>query len=203
MPRVAYGLAKAIRTHHLESPSVVTSVRAGRPLACNQCHLNRTLAWSAKRLSEWYGHEMPPLSADEESIAASILWIMRGDATQRALTAWTMGWDVAQRTSGDDWQAPFLAQALNDPYEVVRLMAYRSLRTLPGFERFPFDFVGTEADRVQAFRDAARVSQQASARRGLVTNDPAVLIGPGGRMDTDTLERLTLDRDDRVIELDE
>ena len=41
MSHTAYGLLKAIRSHHISSPSVASSVQTGRPNACNQCHLDK------------------------------------------------------------------------------------------------------------------------------------------------------------------
>ncbi|MEW6273281.1 MAG: cytochrome c3 family protein, partial [Thermodesulfobacteriota bacterium] len=50
MPNTAYGLQKATRSHEITSPSVVESAEVGRPNACNLCHLDRTLAWTADEL---------------------------------------------------------------------------------------------------------------------------------------------------------
>jgi hypothetical protein len=199
MPRVTYALVKAIRTHQVESPSVATCLRTGRPLACNQCHLDKTLAWSAEHLERWYGQPAPPLDADEAHVAASILWLLRGDATQRGLTAWTMGWDVARKTSGEDWLPLYLGALLPDTYPVVRLMAFRSLRTLHGFEDLPFDFTGSEADAGAAFNETVR-RWMASPRR---TTGPEILIRPDGTPMVSELQRLADERDQRVIELDE
>lgn len=95
MPHTTYGLLKAARSHMVNSPNVSECLQAGRPNACNLCHQDKTLAWSAENLSLWYKHAIPKLSADEESIAASVLWALRGDAGQRALTAWSFSWSDA------------------------------------------------------------------------------------------------------------
>ena len=71
-----------------------------------------------------------------------MLWLLRGDAGQRALIAWSMGWPPAQRASGTSWMAPSLSVLMNDPYEAVRFIAHRSLRSLPGFADFAFAFTG-------------------------------------------------------------
>jgi hypothetical protein len=47
MPYTTYGLLKTIRSHQISSPSVAASLQTGRPNACNLCHLDRTLAWTA------------------------------------------------------------------------------------------------------------------------------------------------------------
>ena len=84
-------LLKAVRSHTIETPSVATSVRTGRPNACNQCHLNKTLEWTAGHLNDWFGQARPRLDADQRTIAASVLWALKGDAAQRALMAWSFG----------------------------------------------------------------------------------------------------------------
>jgi formate-dependent nitrite reductase cytochrome c552 subunit len=47
MPYTSYGLLKALRSHQISSPSVTASVQTGRPNACNACHLDKTLGWTA------------------------------------------------------------------------------------------------------------------------------------------------------------
>jgi hypothetical protein len=50
MPRTTFGLLHAIRSHQVSSPMVKESTDYGRPNACNLCHLDQTLAWTAERL---------------------------------------------------------------------------------------------------------------------------------------------------------
>ena len=90
MPYTSYGLLRALRSHRISSPSVAASVETGRPNACNQCHLDKTLAWTADRLAEWYNISVPPLEDDDRTLPASMIWLLRGDAGQRALMAWTL-----------------------------------------------------------------------------------------------------------------
>ncbi len=131
MPYTSYGLLRGMRSHQVSSPSVSAVLQTGRPDACSLCHLDRSLAWTAGHLDSWYGVAGPPLDADEDAIAASVLWLLRGDAGQRALTAWSMGWEPARRASGSAWMRPFLESLADDPYPAVRLIAERSLRGLP------------------------------------------------------------------------
>jgi hypothetical protein len=117
---------------------VKESIDAGRPNACNLCHLDRTLAWTNGALARWYGTTPMPLDADERRVAAAVLWLLRGDAGQRAIVADAMGRASAKDASGAEWSAPFLAQLLVDPYSAVRYVAFRSLRSLPRCARaFP------------------------------------------------------------------
>ena len=68
MPYTTYGLLKSIRSHWIDSPSVAASVETGRPNACNQCHLDRTLAWTGEALAEWYGVQRVELDEVESVI---------------------------------------------------------------------------------------------------------------------------------------
>jgi hypothetical protein len=135
-----FGLLHAIRSHQVSSPTVKESVDYGRPNACNLCHLDQTLAWTAEKLGAWYHQPVPQLAPDDQNIAASVQWILKGDAGQRALIAWGMGWESAQQTAGRDWLYPYLIYSLNDPYAAVRFDAWKSLQTLPGFSDFSFTY---------------------------------------------------------------
>ena len=102
MPHTRYGLLKASRSHAIDSPSVASSVESGRPNACNACHLDRTLAWTARKLTEWYGAPPVELNREQKTISATLLRLLKGDAGQRAITAWSMGWEAAHQASGKD-----------------------------------------------------------------------------------------------------
>ncbi|HYL39168.1 MAG TPA: ammonia-forming cytochrome c nitrite reductase subunit c552 [Bryobacteraceae bacterium] len=191
MPYTSYGLLRALRSHQVSSPSVAASVSTGRPNACNQCHLDRTLAWTSEYLAKWYAIPKPELTAEQQTISAAILWLLRGDAGQRALMAWSAGWQPARQASGVDWMAPFVGQLLDDPYDAVRFIAARSLATLPGFENFNYNFLASPNVRAEA------VSNVVSAWRGAHRADPQLLLGAGGAVDFDMLKALKTKRDDR------
>jgi hypothetical protein len=190
-----------MRSHRIDSPSVAASVQTGRPNACNLCHLDRTLEWTARALSEWYGEPAPALDADQRTLAASVLWAVKGDAAQRAITAWHMGWEPAREASGRSWQGAFLALLVADPYVAVRRVAERSLQTLPGFADFRFDFVSAQ--------DAGRMQREAFTRWGALVagapdrSGPGVLMDARGELDRDELKRLLSQRDTRPIRIAE
>ena len=201
MPYTSYALLKGVRNHQVDSPSVETSVFTGRPNACNHCHLNRSLAWTADYLDEWYGIPVPELSNDESEIAASVLQLLRGRADQRALAAWAMGWEPALEASGRDWEALFLSAVLPDPYHAVRYIARRSLRRLPGFDAFDLDSTATSAELDNARKQAFR--SWIEGRPSDATTGEAILIGPDGTARKDEVLRLLALRDDRTISLAE
>ena len=150
MPHTSYGLLKALRSHTINSPSVASSLQTGRPNACNLCHLDKSLAWTQDYLAKWFNIASTNLSSDETHTPASVLWLLRGDAGQRALIAWHMGWPSAHEASGKDWLPPYLAHTLTDTYAVVRYIGQRSLKRLPGFEQLTYDYTAPESDRVRA-----------------------------------------------------
>ena len=202
MPYTTWGLLKAIRSHTIESPSVTTSVTTGRPNACNQCHLDQTLQWTAEKLGEWYGIKPPELSDDEKDTAASVLWTLRGDAGQRALMAWSMGWAPAREASGTDWMVPYLTALLLDSYHAVRFGAQRSLQAFPNYAELTMDsIVGAT---VEEHREMAKTIVSQWERTFPGTSDrrePRLLIRPDGKMDQMRYRRLAEQRDNRMLVL--
>jgi hypothetical protein len=198
MPYTTYGLLKTVRSHQISSPSVQATLETGRPNACNLCHLDKTLAWTADALNRWYGTPRPSVAGDDASVAAALVTLLKGDAGQRAIVAQSMGWADAQRVSRTAWMAPYLALLLDDPYDAVRYIASRSLKRLPGFERFEFDFVAPPqsraAGRVRAL-ETWRDARPSAAR----DTDPALLFLPNGTFNAPAIDRLRRERDNRRV----
>jgi hypothetical protein len=200
MPYTTYGLLKTIRSHTVSSPSVRESVEARRPNACNLCHLNRTLGWTADALARWYGMPSPALGSDEQAVAASLLWLLKGDAGQRAIVAQAMAWPPAQAASGTAWMAPHLARLLDDPYDAVRLGAARSLGALPGFERVSVDVTAPQAERRQAQLQVMTLWGRTRAR---TTAAPELLQTDTGDVDVPRVLAVLQQRDNRPMLLRE
>jgi hypothetical protein len=201
MPYTTYGLLKALRSHQISSPTVAASIQTGRPNACNLCHLDKTLAWTADSLERSYGTPKIELSDDETTVAASLLWLMRGDAGQRALVAWSMGWRPAQQTSGVGWMGPYLGELLADRYDAVRSIAYGSLRTLPGFADFRYDFLAPPDQRLADAVRALKIWQ--SQPRGDRRADRELLFRSEDYVDMEAVQRLLRQRDNRQVLLRE
>lgn len=202
MPHTTYALLGGIRQHQIDSPRLATSLKTGRPDACTLCHIDRTLAWADDRLAAWYGHPRSHLTDDQKSTSATARLLLTGDAGQRAIAAWHLGWEPARRTGGADWQAPLLARLLQDPYAAVRYIAHQSLRTLPGYEGFAFDYVAAEPELASASTNALlRWAAPVAARPPGYHR--AVLLQPDGRPDTITAGRLLGQRDNRSMRLRE
>ena len=198
MPHTSYGLLKAVRGHEIGNPRVATAgPGSGRPNACNLCHLDRPLGWTADYLARWYGAAAPELAADDWQIAAGARWALQGDAGVRALIAWSMGWAPAQGAAGTDWLVPYLLELMDDPYDAVRIIATRSLRTLPGLGDVAFDELAAPDARAAA----------ASAIRARWTPPGAgaapTLVDARGQIDARERTRLLERRDIRPVNLAE
>ena len=199
MPKTIYGLLKATRSHQIASPSAHETSDMGRLNACNLCHLDQPLAWTANKLQDWYGQKPPPvLEQDDRDLATGAKWILQGDARQRSLIALSMGWEPVQRAAGSEWFYPYLIFELNDPYSAVRFGAWKSLRTLPGFTDFKFDYVGD--DRYQKETVAAAYRKWWQENR--LTNGsyrPQTVLEPSGLFHQETFDRLLDHRDNKKI----
>lgn len=202
MPHSTYGLMKGVRTHRIESPSVQTSLATKRPNGCNLCHLDQTLEWTATHLNSWYGKPMPELSKDDREVANGVQMILNGDAALRALIAWNYSWGPARDTSGSQWMAPYLAQLLVDPYEAPRLIAQRSLRTMPGYESFQHELTGTPEQRKTAMKEALAIWQtQQSGQNVPADRQSRVLVDKAGNVIKGAFNRLLKLRNDKLVRL--
>ena len=201
MPHTSYGLLKAIRGHTIETPDVATTLETGRPNACNLCHLDKTLDWTAGQLAKRTGQVKPTVPEEHRTTAASVIWLLKGDAGQRALAAWHMGWKPALDASGSGWQSPLLAELLDDPYSAVRYMAHKALTEQPGFDGFEYDFVAGETSRL-ARREAA-LAKWTLSTDNTPTHPNTLLLDTDGQRLTNKVQQLIETRDKRPMRLRE
>ena len=206
MPHTSYALFSALRSHRVDSPSASVSAETGRPNACNQCHVDQSLNWVGDHLTDWYGQPKLTASVSDRDTSATVLWLLKGDAVQRTLAAWTLGWESAQSESGDGWIAPFLASALEDPYPSVRFVAWKSLRGLGLVDDEGFNFQGSP-DEFAAVADKLR-KEWATARstRNFESSIPLGLrrfFHSEVQLDLEAVRQLQSQRDNRPIVLPE
>ena len=199
MPHTTYGLFKGVRAHKIDSPSAVRSLQTGRPSACNLCHLDKTLAWSGEKLHDWYGQPRGEFPHQHAQTAASLVWLLSGDAAQRVILAWHFGWQPARQASGEGWLPPFLAVTLDDPYSAVRHVAGRSLTKLPGFTDFEYDFLAPQEARNESVQRALQRWKNDAGRKQHVGS---ILLQGNGEF-TPEFERLRQQRDDRPVDIAE
>ena len=144
---------------------------------------------------------MPVLSDDDRTVAASLLWMLSGDAGLRALATQSMGWAPAQAASVTSWMVPHLGEALGDRYDAVRFIAARSLRSLPGYADLGYDFSGPERDRISATVQVLREWRASPA--SLQRRDSELLVDADGELRVDAMRRLFDQRDRRPLFLRE
>ncbi|CAN5385045.1 multiheme c-type cytochrome [soil metagenome] len=202
MPHTTFGLLHAMRSHQVSSPNVRESLDFGRPNACNLCHLDQTLSWTAAKLQTWYQQPLPELSDDDKTISAAVQWLVKGDAGQRALLAWGMGWEPAQKISGRDWLYPYLIYSLLDPYAAVRFDAWKSLQTLHGFSDFKFTYTA-DTDKLSEFVRLGYEKWWNELRPAHPSFDPKTALDTGGRFNQEIFDRLRRERDETPIVLAE
>ena len=198
MPNTTYGLLKQTRSHQVDVPDVANALATGRPTACNLCHVDATLAWTAEQLESGWGRKSPELDPEHERTSQVALEALRGDAGLRAMAAWHLGWQPALEVSGDDWMVPLLAQLLEDPYAAVRHIAATSLQGRPGFEGFEYDYIAPRPEREAARLEALerwRRSRPDQGRR----SDEAVLMDELSEPQWERIEALLSRRDDTPV----
>lgn len=204
MPHTSFGLLRAMRSHRVQVPRVTDRRQGDQPNACNLCHLDQTLAWSAEKLTSWYGHAPVELEQQERETSAAVLWLISGDAVQRAVAAWHMNWAPALKASDDSWQMPFLAQLLTDDYAAVRFVAGKALRRYPAFSELNYDYVANGRDLE---RSKQKTLQLWSANTSGLPAQPArnrlLFDSDSGRLNERRLEELLKQRDRRPIFLPE
>ena len=135
-------------------------------------------------------------------MAASLLWLLAGDAGQRALIAWSMGWEPALEASGRGWLPPYLGHLLKDPYDAVRYIAARSLRRQADYAGLEYDFLMPPAER-DAVRRQVLERWAGQPLDSLDRTGPRVLIDSAGNLNSEIVYQLSLRRDDRPVFLAE
>jgi hypothetical protein len=152
MPRVVYGVMAFHRTHDITVPDPQLTASQNVPNACSQCHLDKSVNWAiaaSKRLwprrfgsAQTSQHEMFNQLEGARALFA-------GDALTRAMAAEAVGGGGPMKPD-PNWAAPFLIEAFNDNYPVVRFFAANGL--VASGQRLPKpDYLGSEAARRGAF----------------------------------------------------
>src|SRR5437773_66225 len=205
MPFTTYGVLKAIRSHQVSSPRVAVQLATGRPNACNLCHLDKPLAWTANQLARWYGHSIPDLSEEQTAVADAVRLALAGDAGQRILAAWHLSWEPALQVSGRSWVPPVLAQLLDDPYAAVRCVAERSVKQIaPTLLPGGYDYTVSPDSRpsVQASVLERWSREMSSARDEVLPAQTLVRLNDTTAMQ-EGFQRLVRQRDPRPVRLRE
>ncbi len=67
MPRIVQGLSAMVRSHRISSPSDAEMLALEAPNACNLCHLDRSLTWTAQQLEEGWGRRTDVADGDPDA----------------------------------------------------------------------------------------------------------------------------------------
>ena len=199
MPHTVYGMLKTIRSHTISSPSVKSAIETTRPTACNLCHLDHTLAETAKHLSDWYGKDVPDLTDEEQTISLAVLQLLKGDAAQRVLQITAMERPEAQNASGTNWIVVYALVGMLDRYSAIRLIAERLYSSLPDAPPLDFNYATPPEQRASLI---SKRLKQIQDMHSLQTN-PALLIDEEGRIDHKRLNSLLKSQNNRPVFLQE
>jgi hypothetical protein len=191
----------------------VDATPGARLNACNLCHQDRSLSWTAARLDEWYppasGSGASGTSTRAQAPDARPPWsalataALSGDAAARVIAVRELGSSTGRAVSGSEWQPELLVEALDDPYSAVRYVAQRSLRSFPGFEDVRFDFIAPHGERL-AQQAAARARLEARvAQSSPSVHTPALPLDERGLFRRDVIDQLVRERDLRPIRIAE
>lgn len=198
MAHTTYGLLKAIRSHTIESPSVQTELDAGRPNACNLCHLDQSLEWTAGHLEDWYDAPKPVLDVEQRELASVWRWSLMGDAGVRALAAWHLGWEPSRQASEERFFPAVIVELLRDDYAAVRALAWRSAGQIGADQDRGFSYTGPAFERGETIR-ALEVALDPTPLRGRTE----FLVDSSGRFDRRRIRALLARRDRRKVYLGE
>ena len=134
-------------------------------------------------------------------MAASVLWALTGNAGQRAITAWNLGWGPAVAAShGEAWIDPVLAVLLEDPYPAVRMVAARALQQRTGQQDLEYNYVGEAPGERRSAIDQALTTWRKRKRKKL-DHGEAVLVDADGQSQQERIKQLLGQRDDRPFKV--
>ena len=129
--------------------------------------------------------------------------LLKGDAGQRAIAAWHMGWEPARQASGGDWQAGWLLRTLNDPYSAVRYIAHKALQADPRLAKAEFDYAAPLAKRTtQIQKTRTDWEKQLPEQTGVAQQIELLIDGQGKPIEAEA-RRLEAKRNNRPMTLQE
>ena len=154
MPRVVYGVMAIHRTHDITVPDASLTATQLVPNACNQCHLDKSVNWAiaeSKRLWPRRFANTPSSSDEIFNQPEGVRALFAGDALTRAMAAEALGFQIGGGAMKLDanWAAPFLIEALNDNYPIVRFFAANGLAAFNQKLSKP-DYLAAEPVRLSA-----------------------------------------------------
>lgn len=120
MPKITAGIARAVRTHRISIPGDTEMLAEGAPNACNLCHLDKSIGWTARHLAARWGRPgflPPPEQQHLWETAAADRWGHSDQTTTRSILI-----DALERR-GDAMSWGLVLSFVNDPAPTNRAMA--------------------------------------------------------------------------------
>lgn len=128
MPKVTEGLQDIVRTHRIDSPTREKLLNSGGLNACNLCHMDESIEWTAGILEQWYGksYDRTELASGNRSLTAPVAetWFSSEDEHVR------MSALGAVKRSGAKKYNAFLLQELDSTYLIHRQFAQDTVESI-------------------------------------------------------------------------
>ncbi|MBK9030383.1 MAG: ammonia-forming cytochrome c nitrite reductase subunit c552 [Myxococcales bacterium] len=169
LPRLVQGIGTYVRSHRISSPGDRDMLAAGAPNACNLCHLDRSITWTARALADW-GVTIAPRPAWRAAYGGDLdravgpIWLAHREAYVRMAAA------AAYARVGDRAALPRLIEVLDDDHANTRTWILLAVEALAG-RRLPVDLYdplappAVRARQLVELRRWAAALARASARR--------------------------------------
>lgn len=140
MPRIAQGIDEIVRSHRVSSPTNPEMLAAASINACNLCHLDRSIAWTAKALEErWQASiDLEPAWLDSYGTfdaPLGPLWLDSAEPAERQAATAAYARSPQGRSS-----LPRLMKQLNDVAPVNRMFALFGIQKLLGCQLSPTQY---------------------------------------------------------------
>jgi tetratricopeptide (TPR) repeat protein len=144
MPETTYMQVDPRRDHSIRIPRPDLSVKFDTPNACNSCHVDQSVEWTANAFTRWYADIAEPF----QNWTLALDKARRGDPTaELSLLGVTQSIetpDIARATALAELQnflsplsGPVAQKSLSDDSPLVRLGALRALQQLPIQNLYP------------------------------------------------------------------
>jgi len=144
MPTRTYMVVDRRHDHSFRIPRPDLSVKLGTPNACNDCHADRSAAWTASAIERWHGPNRKVFQnyavglraawagqADAATLLAEIAADRKAPAIARASALTELGSRAASPNIG------LARSGLSDPDPIVRIGALDMLEGVPMAQRWP------------------------------------------------------------------
>ena len=199
MPRIAYGLRMAMRSHKIEIPDPARDAAAERPNACTMCHQEKSPEWAAAEMRRMFGERyLPPTRRRVPGTLAmpdAFVSLLTGDPIERVVYATAASDPGAVVTSrGREKMRLALIATLGDAYATVRNVARHSLLKLE--ERYPVAI----GDELRRYDPMALTAEQRGALVRSMLASFVQRVG-FGRPDVDEVVRLLRQQSETPISI--